>query len=55
MLTFLLRPDIFNIVILTLYVLSAARWAYERSWGNALYWACAFGITYSVTFLMKGH
>jgi hypothetical protein len=53
-LTFLLRPDIFSITILTLYLLNAARWAYERNLGQTVYWLGAFIITSAVTFLMNG-
>ena len=47
------NPALFNYVILTLYCLNAARWAFESRWGEAVYWAGAFIITYSVTFLLE--
>ncbi len=53
MLAILLDPKVFNYVILCLYALNVARWAYARSWADACYWVCAFGITATVTFLYK--
>lgn len=44
---------IFNYVIMALYVVNASRWSLARSWGDAAYWVCAFGITASVTWGMK--
>jgi hypothetical protein len=46
---FLLDPKIFNYVIMTLYLLNVARWAYEGKWADVSYWTCAFGITATVT------
>jgi len=49
LLKLLLDPKIFNYIIMTLYVLNSLRWAYARSWGDALYWIAAFQITAAVT------
>lgn len=46
-------PRLFPCVILALYALSAGRWFIARNWGQGLYWVFAFGITFTVTFLMK--
>ena len=51
--SWLLDPRIFNYVILTLYVLNAARWAWQRSLADTCYWLSAFAITATVTFLYK--
>ena len=50
---FLLDPRVFNVVILTLYALNTARWAWAGSWADVSYWICAFGITATVTFGYK--
>ena len=47
--TWLLDPKIFNYLILSLYLLNAARWAVHGSWGDSLYWFAAFQITAAVT------
>lgn len=45
-------PKVFSYLILVLYTLNSTRWLFARNWGQALYWAAAFLITFSVTFLM---
>lgn len=50
----LLDPKVFNYLILVLYALNAARWAYARSLADVCYWISAFSITATVTFLY-GH
>jgi hypothetical protein len=47
----LLDPKVFNYVIMVLYTVNAARWAYQRSAGDTAYWLSALAITASVTFL----
>lgn len=42
-------PKFFNYVIMSLYVLNTAWWAYHKSWGDAWYWASALSITAAVT------
>lgn len=46
-------PKIFNYVIMLLYALNAARWAYERRLADVCYWLSALAITATVTFLYK--
>jgi len=43
----------FNYLILTLYALNAARWAFEGKWADTSYWISAFMITATVTFGYK--
>lgn len=43
-------PRLINYVLMCLYVLCAARWAFARKWWDMLYWIAAFGITTAVTF-----
>ena len=50
---FLLDPAVFNYAILTLYFLSAARWAVAHKWADMCYWLSAAAITATVTFLYK--
>jgi hypothetical protein len=42
-------PRFFNYLIMTLYVLNAARWACAGKWADCAYWASAFCITATVT------
>jgi hypothetical protein len=49
----LLDPKIFNYVIMGLYGLNAARWAYEGKLADVCYWLSALAITATVTFLYK--
>lgn len=54
MLTSLLNdPKIFNYLIMVLYALNSARWAYQRNLADCCYWLSALGITATVTFLYK--
>lgn len=46
---FLLDPRIFNYIIMTLYVLNSARWAWHGSWADTCYWLSATAITATVT------
>ncbi len=46
---FLLDPKIFNYLIMSLYVLTAGRWALSGSWADVSYWLSAFAITATVT------
>lgn len=49
MLATLLDPRMFNYLILSLYLLNAARWAIHGSWPDVSYWLSAFAITATVT------
>jgi len=51
--TWLLDPRIFNYVILVLHALNVVRWIIARSVADACYWASAFAITFTITFLYK--
>ncbi len=53
MLKWLLDPRIFNYIIMTLYALTATRWALAMRWPDMFYWLCALGITATVTFGYK--
>jgi hypothetical protein len=43
-------PRLFNYLIMTLYLLSAIRWAVEGKWADMCYWLSALAITATVTF-----
>jgi hypothetical protein len=45
-----MSPLAFNILIMCLYLINAAWWAYHKSWGDVWYWSGAFWITAAVTF-----
>lgn len=45
-------PKVFSYLILSLYVLNSLRWFWHGNIGQGVYWAAAFAITFSVTFLM---
>lgn len=49
----LLDPRVFNYVIMVLYLLNAARWAYAGKVADVCYWLSALSITATVTFLYK--
>jgi hypothetical protein len=49
MLNLIADPKVFNYVILTLYVMNAARWGWHGSWADVSYWLSAFAITATVT------
>jgi hypothetical protein len=46
-------PRLFNFVIMTLYGLSAIRWACAFKWADTCYWLSALAITATVTFGYK--
>lgn len=50
MLDVLMHPKVFNIVILTLYAIDAAWWAWHGKYADTCYWLSAFAITATVTF-----
>jgi hypothetical protein len=50
---FITDPRVFNYVIMTLYALSAARWAYLHKWADMCYWLSAIAITATVTWGYK--
>jgi hypothetical protein len=50
MMAALLDPKLFNYLIMTLYLLSAIRWAAEGKWADMCYWLSALAITVTVTF-----
>lgn len=49
----LLDPAFFNYLILTLYALNMVRWGIAGKVADVCYWASAFCITATVTFLYK--
>lgn len=46
-------PRLFNFIIMTLYFLSAIRWALSSRWADMFYWLSALAITATVTFGYK--
>lgn len=50
---FLRGPLFFPCLIMALYVCSSVRYFFGKDFGRGMYWVCAFGITFTVTFLMK--
>lgn len=50
MIAWLLQPKTFNVVIMALYLINAAWWAYHKRWADVCYWLSAFAITATVTF-----
>lgn len=48
-----LDPKLFNYVIMSLYALSATRWAFAGKWADCCYWLSALAITATVTFGYK--
>lgn len=46
----LLDRRAFNFLIMSLYLLNAARWAISGCWADVSYWLSAFAITATVTF-----
>lgn len=52
-LTWLLAPNVFNIIILALYAANVIRWAFAGSWADVFYWLFAAGITATVAFGYK--
>lgn len=46
-------PRLFNFIIMTLYTLSAVRWACAGRWVDVCYWLSALAITATVTFGYK--
>ena len=48
--TLLSDPRLFNFVIMTLYALSAIRFAIGGHWPDMFYWLSALAITLTVTF-----
>jgi hypothetical protein len=47
----LFDPKLFNYLIMTLYGLNVARWAWEGSWKDVCYWLSALAITATITFM----
>ena len=50
---FLFDPRIFNFIIMGLYSINAARWAFNGNWADCSYWLSALAITATVTFGYK--
>jgi hypothetical protein len=48
--TFITDPKAFNYLIMALYLLNSARWAFAGSVADVCYWLSAFAITATVTF-----
>ena len=53
MTTLLLDPRVFNYLIMVLYALNAARWAWDGKVADVCYWLSALAITATVTFLYE--
>ena len=51
--TWLLDPKFFNYLIMVLYALNAARWAFAGKVADVCYWLSALAITATVTFLYE--
>ena len=49
MVSYLLDPKFFNWLIMVLFLVNAARWAFHGSWADTSYWLCSFAITATVT------
>lgn len=47
---FLTDPRLFNYLLLSLYISSAVRWTFARSWLDVCYWMGAALLTIGVTF-----
>lgn len=45
----LTKAIVFPLAMMALSAIAAGAHAFEGDWKRALYWACAFGITLSVT------
>lgn len=43
-------PRVFNYLIMVLYAMNAARWAWHGNWADCCYWLSALAITATVTF-----
>ena len=52
-LTFLTNPGIFNIIILTLYVLATIRWMVAGNLFQSIYWFGATVMMVGITFFME--
>lgn len=48
--SWLFDPRVFNVLIMCLYVLNAAWWAFHKNYADTCYWLSAFCITATVTF-----
>jgi hypothetical protein len=44
------NPKLFNVVIMSLYLLNTAWWAWHGKWVDVCYWLSALAITATVTF-----
>jgi NADH:ubiquinone oxidoreductase subunit 6 (subunit J) len=53
-LAFVRSDRFFPCLIMSLYILSSARYFLHKNVGHGMYWISAFMITFTVTFLMKG-
>lgn len=42
-------PRVFNFLIMALYAMNAARWAFAGKWADTCYWLSALAITATVT------
>jgi hypothetical protein len=54
MIELLKDPRLFPMLMIGLSVASAVKYALGRSLGHTVYWLCAAGLTFAVTFLMGG-
>lgn len=53
LLAYIADPRFFNVLIMWLYGLNAARWAFHGNWADVCYWLSALAITATVTFGYK--
>lgn len=44
------NPKLFNYVIMSLYLMNSAWWAWHGRWADVCYWLSALAITATVTF-----
>lgn len=50
----LLSTKFFPIVIMILFACAMVRYAIDKNWGQAIYWASAIVLNYAVTFMING-
>ena len=46
----IMQPKIFNVVIMSLYLINAGWWGWHGKWADVSYWLSAFAITATVTY-----
>ena len=48
-LKFLYDPRLINYVLMSLFLLNAIRWSFERQWGKVIYWIGSLVLTIGIT------